>query len=309
MQALSTKKTSDRHIVVTTGDPAGVGPDLCLDILNGNCPATLTIIGDSNVLAARAKLLQVPFDVSDYAADSTAQRMVLHSPATDVIPGQLSSANAAHVLSQLHIAVDGCQQGHFDAVVTGPVSKETICTAGYNFCGQTEYIAELSGAPHPVMLLASSSMRVALATRHLPLSQVAAAINEETLVNTLRVLNDGMQRHFINRAPCIAVTGLNPHAGEGGYLGDEETRIIIPAIERAVQAGVNAKGPFSADTVFFRDDCDCVLAMYHDQGLPVIKYAHFDNTVNVTLGLPFFARFTRPRHGGGISRQQQGTSR
>ena len=287
-------KTAKR-LALTVGDPAGIGPDLCLEVMNGDSPAAITIIGDAEELAHRAHLLGVNFAAEEYHENMAAHRTVWHCPVqSPVVAGQLSSANAAHVLAQLQTAVLGCRRGLFDAMITAPVSKEIICAAGFDFCGQTEYIASLLEVPHPVMLLAGKKMRVALATRHLPLAQVVAAVDEDNLWRTLCVLDDGLRRHCHLAKARIAVAGLNPHAGEGGFLGDEEERVIKPALRRAQQCGIFAEGPFAADTIFARP-ADCVLAMYHDQGLPVIKYADFANTVNATLGLPFLR--VSPDHG------------
>ena len=287
---------TESPIIITTGDPAGVGPDLCLDVLLGDCPRAVVVAGDRDVLARRAEMLKVPFNIADYDG-GVHHRAVLHCAAAKTeVCGQPSSDNAAHVLAQLDAAIDGCLQGRFLAMTTGPVNKQIINEAGFEFCGQTEYVAARVSAPHPVMLLAGQQMRVALATRHVPLSKVPAALSVDDLSMTLRVLDSGLRQYFTNgRAPYVAVAGLNPHAGEDGAFGDEEARIIRPAIERAIHDGVNVEGPFAADSMFKFVRADCYLAMYHDQGLPVIKYADFDNTVNATLGLPFLR--TSPDHG------------
>lgn len=309
MRAVDENET--KPTVITAGDPAGIGPDLCLDILLADFgdeagvhpnarPNTrpIVIVGDRDVLSQRAKMRGLDFSAPDYDGRA-ARRAVLHCPAAaaKVECGKLSPENAAHVLAQLQIAAEGCISGRFSAMCTAPVSKQTICAAGFDFRGQTEHIAALAAAPHPVMLLAGEKMRVALATRHLPLSQVSENINAEDLFRTLQVLDGGLRKYFIreNKTPRIAVAGLNPHAGEGGILGDEEARAIRPAIVRAAESGIDAAGPFSADSIFRFTAADCYLAMYHDQGLPVIKYAEFDSAVNCTLGLPFMR--TSPDHG------------
>ncbi|MGI9306023.1 MAG: 4-hydroxythreonine-4-phosphate dehydrogenase PdxA [Gammaproteobacteria bacterium] len=286
-----------KTVAITAGDPAGIGADLCLDICAGDYSAPLVFIGDKNALAARARMRGVSFAAEEYRAEAACRRAVLHCPApAPVVCGALSPDNAAHVLAQLRRGAEGCLSGEFSALVTAPVNKDIICAAGFDFAGQTEYLAACAKTPHPVMLLASPKMRVALAVRHLPLAQTAAALNEDDLTLTLKTLDAGLRRYFTDgRAPRIAVAGLNPHAGEGGRLGREETEIIRPALARAVRAGVLAEGPFSADSMFHFVRADCFLAMYHDQGLPVIKYADFDNTVNITLGLPFFR--ASPAHG------------
>ena len=287
-------------IVITVGDPAGIGPDLCLDILRGDISASLVVVGDRNVLAARAQMRGLPFAADDYDG-RPARRAVLHCPVAAAAEcGKLSPQNAAHVLAQLKIAAEGCADGRFAAMTTAPASKSIIRAAGFDFCGQTEHIAALAAAPHPVMMLAGETMRVALATRHLPLSQAAAHINAADLLLTLQTLDGGLRKYFTaGAAPRIAVAGLNPHAGEDGTLGDEEAREICPALARAAECGIDAAGPFSADSMFKFVAADCYLAMYHDQGLPVIKYAEFDSAVNCTLGLPFMR--TSPDHGTAAS--------
>lgn len=290
-------ESNKKPVAVTVGDPAGIGADLCVNIWNGNIAAPLVFIGDADVLAARARMLGAPFLAADYDSAKPRRRAVLHCPATAPVRcGKLSPDNAPHVLAQLRRAAAGCLAGEFSAMAGGPVSKSVICAAGFDFRGQTEYIAECARAKHPVMLLAGKKMRVALATRHLPLSQAAAAVSEDGLVKTLQILDAGLRRYFTGgRAPQIAVAGLNPHAGEGGFLGDEEENIIRPALARAAALGIAAAGPFSADGMFRFVKADCFLAMYHDQGLPVIKYADFERTINITLGLPFLR--AAPDHG------------
>ena len=291
----------EKPVAITVGEPAGIGPDLCLDILSGDWTGNIVVIGDREVLAARARTLNMPFAVADYHAATVQHRAILHCPAAAaVVCGKLSAENAAHVLTQLKIAADGCLRGDFGAMVTAPVNKQIINVAGFNFCGQTEYIAEYVAAAHPVMLLSGGVMRVALATRHVPLAKVAAMLAESDLAATLRILDAGLKKYFTaGRAPRIVVAGLNPHAGEGGFLGDEESRIICPAIRRAQREGLHVEGPFAADSMYQLTDVDCFLAMYHDQGLPVIKYADFEQTINATLGLPFLR--VSPDHGTAVS--------
>ena len=286
-----------KPVAITAGDPGGIGADLCVRIWNSKIAAPLVFIGDAGVLAERARMLGEPFAAAEYDFKTPKRRAVLHCPAAAPVRcGILSPDNAPHVLAQLRRAAQGCMAGEFSAAVTAPVSKSAVCAAGINFCGQTEYIAECAGAKHPVMLLAGKKMRVALATRHVPLPQVAAAITEDGLFKTLQTLDAGLRRYFTGgRTPRIAVAGLNPHAGESGYLGDEEEKIIRPAVKRAAAAGIAAEGPFSADGMFRFIKADCFLAMFHDQGLPVIKYADFERTVNITLGLPFLR--ASPDHG------------
>ena len=286
---------SIKPIAITSGDPGGIGPDLCLDILNSRYPSSLTVLGDKAVLIKRADMLGIKFNAADYSPAQCVRRAVLHSPAQCKKVGALSPANAEHALWQLRRAAEGCLSGEFSAMLTAPVSKQTICEGGFAFRGQTDFLADLAAAPCPVMLLAGKTMRVAVQTRHLPLSQVAAAINKKNIVETLRVLDSSLRRFFNMESPRIVVAGLNPHAGEGGHLGDEEKNIIAPAVAAAVAEGINAAGPESADSMFRFAAADCFLAMFHDQGLPVIKTMEFDSAVNLTLGLPFLR--ASPDHG------------
>ena len=206
------------------------------------------------------------------------------------VPGKLDPANSPYVLATLDRAIDGCLKGEFDAMVTAPVQKSVINDAGIDFTGHTEYLAEKARAPHVVMMLVGGGLRVALATTHLALSEVPKNIRRKDLVQTLRVINADLQKRFHIAHPRILVSGLNPHSGEGGHFGREDMEQIAPAIEEAKAAGIDASGPLPADTLFVPQrvkNADCVLAMYHDQGLPVLKYASFGEGVNVTLGLPF----------------------
>ena len=206
------------------------------------------------------------------------------------VPGRLDPANSRYVLEVLDRAIDGCLRGEYDAMVTAPVQKSVINDAGIDFTGHTEYLAERARAPHVVMMLVGGGLRVALATTHLALSEVPRAIKKENLVKTLRVLDADLKKRFRIARPRILVSGLNPHSGEGGHFGHEDAEVIFPAIQDVKAAGIDASGPLPADTLFTPrrlEGADCVLAMYHDQGLPVLKYASFGEGVNVTLGLPF----------------------
>lgn len=289
-----------KPLAVTMGEPAGIGPELCLAALADSSLPPLAVIGDRAVLQQRAELLNLPFAAADYEEQPDAARSVWHTPAAEAPPpGQPLPANAGSVLQQLRQAADGCQARRFAAMVTAPVSKQAILAAGAPFVGQTEYIAAHIGAACPVMLLAAPTLRVALATTHLPLREVAAALRAENIVRILQVLHRDLPRHFAtDDPPRIAMCALNPHAGEGGHLGDEEQRVLRPAVEQAQAQGIAVQGPFPADTLLARADAsnsDCVLAMYHDQGLPVVKRQDFARTVNITLGLPFLR--TSPDHG------------
>ena len=284
------------RIAVTSGEPAGIGPDLCLQLACGPLPCELICLGDRELLAARARQLSLKLNLWDYEPAQPARPhtpgtlTVLHSPlAHPAEPGKLDPRNAPAVLAMLDRAAQGCLRGEFAAMVTAPVQKSILIEAGFAFTGHTEYLALRSGAPLPVMMLASGTMRVALATTHLPLASVAQAITGTLLEQVLTILDTDLTRWWGLTRPHIAVCGLNPHAGESGHLGREELTIIQPAVSRMRQRGLDVSGPFPADTIFvprLMSGYDAVLAMYHDQGLPVIKHAHFDQAVNVTLGLP-----------------------
>jgi 4-hydroxythreonine-4-phosphate dehydrogenase len=277
-------------LVLTAGEPAGIGPDLCVLLALAPPSSPVVILADRHLLAVRAACLGLPFDVPAYAPGIAAGLSVLHVPtAAPVEPGRLDPANAPYVLETLRRAVAGCLGGEFAGLVTGPVHKGVINEAGMAFTGHTEFLAELTGTPRVVMMLAGGGMRVALATTHLPLRAVADAITPENLAETLRILHAGLRRDFGLRTPRILVAGLNPHAGEDGHLGREEIEVIGPVLERLRGEGMDLVGPLPADTLFQRrnlDNADAVLAMYHDQGLPVLKHASFGEGVNITLGLP-----------------------
>jgi 4-hydroxythreonine-4-phosphate dehydrogenase len=284
------------RIAVTSGEPAGIGPDLCLQLARGPLPCEFVCLGDRELLAARARQLNLKLNLWDYEPGQAARPhtpgtlAVLHVPlACAAEAGKLDSRNAAAVLAMLDRAARGCLDGEFAAMVTAPVQKSTIIEAGFAFTGHTEYLAQRTDAPLPVMMLASGSMRVALATTHLPLANVAQAITGSLLQQVLAIVATDLKRWWGIGNPRIAVCGLNPHAGESGHLGREELTIIAPAVNQMRARGLDVSGPFPADTIFvprLMASYDAVLAMYHDQGLPVIKHAHFDEAVNVTLGLP-----------------------
>jgi len=280
-------------IAITSGEPAGIGPELMAYINPRDFAARLVIIGDRDLIHARAAKINRPLKLKDYRPDATAvpdTLEILHRPLNvPALAGQLEAGNAAYVLDLLNHACDGCIRGEFDAMVTAPIQKDIINQSGVHFSGHTEYLAERSGAELPVMLLATPTLRVALATTHLPLSQVPAAINADVLTHIIRILHHDLSLKFAIQRPHIKVCGLNPHAGENGYLGREEIDIIIPVINNMQQQGIHVSGPYPADTVFTREslkDADAILAMYHDQGLPVLKHAGFNHAINTTLGLP-----------------------
>jgi 4-hydroxythreonine-4-phosphate dehydrogenase len=282
------------RIALTSGEPAGIGPDLCLAVAARQLDCDLVCLGDRELLAERARQLGLRVALRRY--DGAAHR---HTPGTltiehqplraPVIPGQLDARNSPCVVQVLERACDGALSGEFAAIVTAPVHKGIINDAGIPFTGHTEFLAERTGVKRPVMMLATAALRVALATTHLPLAAVSAAITSELLQEVIEIIDRDLARWWGIPHPRIAVCGLNPHAGEGGHLGDEEIRVIAPAIAGMRERGLRVSGPLPADTAFVPRvlaDFDVVLAMYHDQGLPVIKHAGFDSAVNVTLGLP-----------------------
>ena len=283
-------------IAVTAGEPAGIGPDLCVQLAQRRLPARVAVVADRELLGDRARRLRVPlrlveFSPADALKSSAGALMVYHVPLErPAAAGRLDPSNSRYVLRTLETAADGCRDGIFDAMVTAPLQKSVINDAGIAFTGHTEFLAERTGTEHVVMMLVGGGMRVALATTHLALKDVARSITREGLERTLGVLRRDLIGRFSIAAPRIFVAGLNPHAGESGFLGREETEIIVPVLEKLRRAGFDLVGPLPADTLFHPKrlkDCDCVLAMYHDQGLPVLKYASFGAGVNVTLGLPF----------------------
>jgi 4-hydroxythreonine-4-phosphate dehydrogenase len=280
MSSIGLKSADLPVIAVTTGEPAGIGPELCLTLAERAFPARVVVLGDKHLLEERA---------SQIGASSNALE-IIHIPlAAASEPGKLDVRNARYVLALLDRALAGCISGEFAALVTGPLHKGIINDAGIPFTGHTEYLAEKTGTPRVVMMLAGAGLRVALATTHLPLKDVAAAITPGELETTLRILHADLRAKFGFEHPCILVAGLNPHAGEDGHMGREEIEIITPVLDRLRAEGMNLVGPLPADTLFTRNvlaGSDAQLAMYHDQGLAVLKYAAFDEGINVTLGLP-----------------------
>ncbi|MGY0150273.1 4-hydroxythreonine-4-phosphate dehydrogenase PdxA [Edwardsiella tarda] len=289
--------TPIRRIVITPGEPAGIGPDLIVLLAQHAWPVELVVCADPVLLLARARLLGAPLTLRDYDPRLPAQAQqpgsltVLPVPLEgDVVPGMLNVANGQYVVATLARACDGCLNGEFSALVTGPVHKGIINNAGVPFTGHTEFFAERSGCARVVMMLASDRLRVALATTHLPLQAVPAAITPQTLSEVITILDGDLRSKFGIQQPRIYVCGLNPHAGEGGHMGREELDVIIPTLEQLRTRGLDLIGPLPADTLFqpkYLDHADAVLAMYHDQGLPVLKFQGFGHAVNITLGLPF----------------------
>lgn len=282
-------------IAVTSGEPAGIGPELCLQLAARPLPdgVRLVVLGDLPMLAERARMTGCPARLREWEPSSPGEAGVLdvlHLPLDAASrPGRLDPANSGYVLRLLDRALAGCERGEFAAMVTAPVHKGVINDAGIPFTGHTEYLAEKTHTPRVVMMLAGGDLRVALATTHLPLKDVPAAITRESLETTLRILHAEMHRKYGIATPRILVAGLNPHAGEGGYLGREEIDVIIPVLDKLRGEGMRLIGPLPADTMFtppMLAQGDCVLAMYHDQGLTALKYATFGQGINVTLGLP-----------------------
>jgi len=295
------------RIALTSGEPAGIGPELCLALAAQELPCELVCFGDRALLEERAQLLHRAVSLRAWQPLPGAARTlhvpgdlaVAHLPlAAASVAGRADPANARYVLALLDRAVEGTLAGEFDALVTAPVHKGVINDAGIAFTGHTEYLQRRTGSARAVMMLTSGALRVALATTHLPLRAVSEAVSADLLAEVAGILARELATRFAVPSPRIAVCGLNPHAGEGGHLGDEEVRVIGPAVARMRAAGIRAEGPLPADTVFVPQVLarfDAVLAMYHDQGLPVVKHDGFERAVNVTLGLPLIR--TSPDHG------------
>lgn len=319
-------------LAVTVGEPAGIGPEISIRAAwamreQANC----VLLGDAAFLAMTAADIDPAIQISALSQQALRNGGLPHfGPSritvidipleAHVVPGQLDPHNGRAVLATLDAAIEGVQAGVFDAVVTAPLQKSTINDAGVPFSGHTEYFADKTHTPQVVMMLAGDPqgsamadlppLRVALATTHLPLKDVAAALSQDSLARILDIIQHDLQTKFGIAAPRILVTGLNPHAGEGGYLGREDIDVIAPAIQAAQARGINASGPYPADTLFqpkYLKDADCVLAMYHDQGLPVLKYATFGRGVNITLGLPLIR--TSVDHGTALDLAAQGLGR
>lgn len=270
-----------KTLALTPGEPAGIGPDIVLQLAVAHPDFPIVIMADEDLLAARAEQLKIKMP-----RHLKVRPIALRAPCE---PGVLNPDNAPYVLECLTEAAKACMRGECHALVTGPVHKGVINQAGISFSGHTEFLAALTGSVLPVMLLTTESLRVALLTTHLPLSAVPSAISAEKIIGTLKIIHQDLRQRFGLQNPRIAVCGLNPHAGENGYLGREEIDIITPTLDSLRKAGYTIRGPLPADTAFTPtalEQCDVVLAMYHDQGLPVIKAHGFGSIVNVTLGLP-----------------------
>ncbi|EKN3682523.1 4-hydroxythreonine-4-phosphate dehydrogenase PdxA [Yersinia enterocolitica] len=306
----------NKRIVITPGEPAGVGPDLVIALAQQDWPVELVVCADPALLLARASQLNLPLQLREYQQDKPALAQLAGTLtilpvkiATEVIPGQLDVKNSHYVVETLAKACDGAISGEFAALVTGPVQKSIINDTGIPFIGHTEFFADRSHCSRVVMMLATEELRVALATTHLPLLAVPGAITQASLHEVISILDNDLKTKFGISQPQIYVCGLNPHAGEGGHMGHEEIDTIIPALDALRQQGINLIGPLPADTLFqpkYLQHADAVLAMYHDQGLPVLKYQGFGRAVNITLGLPFIR--TSVDHGTALELAATGTA-
>ena len=302
------------RVVITPGEPAGIGPDLVVQLAQRSWPVELVICADTSVLESRAKQLNLPLTLLPYQAENAplpqqaGTLTLLPVPLrTPVVPGQLSTENGHYVVETLARACDGCLSGEFAALITGPVHKGVINDAGVAFTGHTEFFEERSHSAKVVMMLATEELRVALATTHLPIKAVSEAITPDLLRDVIAILHHDLRTKFGIADPHVLVCGLNPHAGEGGHMGMEEIDTIIPVLDEMRAQGMNLSGPLPADTLFqpkYLDHADAVLAMYHDQGLPVLKYQGFGRGVNITLGLPFIR--TSVDHGTALDLAGQG---
>ncbi|RMH16458.1 MAG: 4-hydroxythreonine-4-phosphate dehydrogenase PdxA [Gammaproteobacteria bacterium] len=282
-------------VAITCGDPAGIGPDIILKYFSENPEKTedCVVIGDISMFEERTGQLGLDLDITPHVHDmdqsGNGLKVVPVACAKRVMPGAPDPGNANYILSCLDAAIDGCLRGTYSAMVTAPISKAVINQAGIPFTGHTEYLADKLNVELPVMMLAAGSFRVVLATTHLPLRDVPDAITQDRVERCISILIRSLKSDFMITDPKIRVCGLNPHAGDGGYLGKEDMEKILPAIEKAGRKGFCVEGPLSADTIFSRENMkttDAFLAMFHDQGLPVLKYAGFGEAINITLGLP-----------------------
>ncbi len=283
------------RIALTSGEPAGIGPDLCIDMAQIEQSSEIVVLADPDLIKQRAKELNRNIHLELFDPEQPPRRQpagtMLVLPvklAKPVITGQLDPENSPAVVEMIKTAATGCRQGQFDAMVTAPVQKSIINEAGIAFSGHTEFIAELTGG-HPVMMLTTPGLRVALLTTHLPLAAVSENVTADALIQVIKILDRDLHHYFNITQPNILVCGLNPHAGENGFLGREEIEIIEPALHYLCAQQISVQGPLPADTLFtpkYLDKADVVLTMYHDQGLPVLKYKGFGNAVNITLGLP-----------------------
>ncbi|WP_198678786.1 4-hydroxythreonine-4-phosphate dehydrogenase PdxA [Pseudidiomarina insulisalsae] len=303
------------RIAYSTGEPAGIGPDIAVLLAQEQLPCEMVVLGNKQVLQDRAQQLGLAVSIVAYDPQRASQQwpagtlvVADHATPAPVQAGQLNPKNSSYVLELLEHAGKGCIQGEFAAVMTGPVHKGIINDAGIAFSGHTEFFAALSQTPQVVMMLATEGLRVALVTTHLPLSEVSAAIKQPLVESVMRIVDADLRNKFACESPRILVCGLNPHAGEQGHLGREEIDEINPVLQKLQNEGMQITGPWPADTVFqphYLENADTVVAMYHDQGLPVLKYRGFGNAVNITLGLPFIR--TSVDHGTALDKAGSGT--
>ena len=285
-----------KTIIYSPGDPAGIGPDLFLSLLNEDffrfIKANVVCIGDQKLFASRAKELGYSFEISTFTDINDVNEKVgcleiMKCP--DISSGRLNSSNSEYVIKNLDFGIDACMKSKGLGLVTGPISKENIVEGGYSFSGHTERIMEKTNSDDVLMLLASERLKVALATTHMPLNKVSESITKDLIINKVKILNQELKLKFNIEKPKISLLGLNPHAGEGGKLGKEEIEIIIPAVKELIASNVDVSMPLSADTAFNKnllDETDAYFAMYHDQGLPVLKALSFGDSINITLGVP-----------------------
>lgn len=286
---------STPRIIISTGEPAGIGPDITVQIAQKDINADIVAVGDPDLLENRAALLKLPLSLIEFDQSIRQKhlakrlRIIPVKTRVPVIPGQLNPDNAEYVLSLLKMACMACIENQFDTMVTAPIQKSIINDAGFTFSGHTEFLADICGRTTPVMMLLNNVLKVALVTTHLPLAKVSAAITKENLSQVLKIVDKDLKNKFSIKYPRILVCGLNPHAGEDGHLGHEENDIIVPVLNELRSQGLNLTGPQPADTAFTPEminSSDVIVAMYHDQGLPVLKSLGFGETVNITLGLP-----------------------
>jgi len=300
----------DSRIVITSGEPSGIGPDICIKLSKHKISARLAVLCDVDMLLQRARQLEFQLELN--ILESLSDEVPYHQPGSlsiypvaasaKVISGQLNAANASYVTNMLDLAIQACLSGDSIAMVTAPVHKGIINDAGIEFTGHTEYLATKTGAALPVMMLETEGLRVALVTTHLPLRDVTRSITAERLTDTIVILHHDLMSKYKIENPNIYVCGINPHAGEGGHLGDEEQNIIEPVLQKLRNRGMKLIGPMAADTIFTPQNlqkADAFLAMYHDQGLPVLKYKGFGKAINITLGLPIVR--TSVDHGTALS--------
>ena len=304
------------RIMITAGEPAGIGPDVILNALHSNFEACITVVGDINVLQQRVTALNLdtrilPIEINAAPAQHAPGTVhVLHTPCPrSVTPGVLDPDNAAHIIQMLNTAAAGVADGRYDAIVTAPIQKSLLNDAGIHFTGHTEFFRDYFGCDEVVMMLATEGLRVALATTHLPLRLVPDAISEDLLTRQFTIIDKALRQFYGIEKPRIAMLGLNPHAGEDGHLGREEIEVLIPAQKTALANGLDVSLPIPADTAFVSPEvktADIVLAMFHDQGLPVLKTQGFGSSVNITLGLPIIR--TSVDHGTALDRAGQGNA-